>query len=246
MNRLTRIQADLDLVKEWDKLAPVRYQQITSGRDLSYHYILVPTVINLLSNSTGSGVDAGCGIGYLTNILSRSCGNILGLDPSENSIAIARQNYGAEASFLHSTLQDFAPRNPAKYDFVVANMVLMDVWNLKSFIDSAYQLLKSEGIFIFTVTHPWFWPRYYGYENEPWFAYSRELAVESPFRITAEPTCPLYSTHIHRPLEAYIEAFREARFSIDTLVEPMPSKQIEALYPQPWKYPRYLAGRCRR
>jgi SAM-dependent methyltransferase len=237
-----------EIVREWDDLAQLRYEQIITGRDLSYHNILLPTILKLLSsNSKLSGVDAGCGIGFLSHILARKQASVIGVDPSERSVAIAREHYGSEALFIHSSLEDFASeKNVQKFDFVVANMVLMDVLDLHEFISAAYRILKPTGVFVFTVTHPWFWPNYYGYANEPWYHYDIELIVESPFRITTEPDCQLFSTHIHRPLEVYISSLLQAQFSIDALAEPMPSQEIEAFYPRPWSYPRYLAGRCRR
>jgi hypothetical protein len=124
-------------------------------------------------------------------------------------------------------------------------MVLMDILDLRDFVAAVSKVLRANGAFIFSTTHPWFWPSYYGYVNEPWFRYSLELVIECPFKITAVPDCPLLSTHVHRPLEAYIQGFSKAGLSIEALHEPMPSADIDALYPEPWVYPRYLVGLCR-
>lgn len=99
---------------------------------------------------------------------------------------------------------------------------------------------------IFSISHPCFWPFYYGYAQEPWYRYDQEIIIESPFRITAEPDCNLASTHLHRPLEAYVRALVGENLSIEALHEPMPAPEIEALYSTPWAFPRYLFGICRR
>jgi hypothetical protein len=122
----------------------------------------------------------------------------------------------------------------------------MDVPDLHIFISGLYLVLRANGLLIFSVTHPWFWPNYYGYDQEPWYRYDRELIIESPFRITSTPDCPFLSTHVHRPLAAYIGALRQTGFSICDLREPMPSPDVEARYPRPWTTPRYLIGFCRR
>jgi hypothetical protein len=125
-------------------------------------------------------------------------------------------------------------------------MVLMDVPDLDTFLTAAYHIVRPGGMFVFSVTHPWFWPRYYGYESEAWFNYNAEIFIESPFRISMQPDCGLVSTHVHRSLEAYVRALLSARFSIEMLREPMPSTEVAALYPMPWFYPRYLVGSARR
>jgi SAM-dependent methyltransferase len=234
------------IASEWDVLAPIRFQQITSGEDITYHHILVPSVLGLIPRLPGAvALDAGCGIGYLTNLLADHAARVVGVDASAESIDIARAHFGTRAHFVQETLESHSAKNTGTYDLVIANMVLMDVLNLHVFISALHLALRPNGVLIFTITHPCFWPHYYGYAREPWYRYHKELIIESPFKITARTDCPFVSTHIHRPLEVYIGALRQTRFSIDDLREPMPSPDIEALYPFPWVTPRYLIGLCR-
>ena len=51
------------------------------------------------------------------------------------------------------------------------------------------------------------------------------------------------TTHVHRPLEQYVNVFAVAGFRLETVIEPMPSRKIEALYPQPWRFPRFIGLR---
>jgi len=235
------------IASEWDILAPVRFQQITSGEDITYHHVLVPSVLRLMPGQpVAAALDAGCGIGYLTNLLTDHAALVVGVDASAESIEIARAHFGTRADFIQETLESHSKKNTQAYDIVIANMVLMDVSDLDVFVSALHLVLRPNGVLIFSVTHPCFWPHYYGYDREPWYRYDRELIIESPFKITARPDCPFLSTHIHRPLEAYIGALRHARFFIDELREPMPSPDVEARYPDPWATPRYLVGRCRR
>ena len=231
---------------EWDALAPIRLQQITSGQDITYQHILVPSILDLVSGQAAvTAVDAGCGVGFLTDLLAEHAGGVIGVDPSAESIAIAREHFGKRVNFIQETLESFSEKNARSTDVVVANMVLMSVLDLNSFLTAAHRVLRPGGTLVFSMVHPCFWPSYYGYVHESWFRYDQELIVESPFKITAQPDCSLISTHVHRPLHAYVNAFRRALFSIEVLVEPMPSVEVDALYPEPWGYPRYLIGLCR-
>jgi predicted TPR repeat methyltransferase len=247
MFRNVDVKPPAAIVAEWDALAPIRLRQITSGADISYREVIAPSILALASKEApGIGLDAGCGIGYFTDLLAEKVGEVIGVDPSIESIAIARAHYGKRAAFHVATLEDYSAQNTCSADLVVTNMVLMDVVDLDSFLGAAYRVLRPGGALAFSTTHPCFWPSYYGYAHEPWYRYNQQLIVESPFRITAQPDCPLLSTHVHRPLNAYVQAFRKSLLSIEILSEPMPSADVEAHYPEPWKYPRYLVGLCRR
>jgi SAM-dependent methyltransferase len=235
------------IAAEWDALAPIRLRQITSGADISYRHVLVPSILRLaLNEAPATALDAGCGIGYLTDELAKHIGKVIGVDPSIESIAIARAYHSDRAVYYTETLESYSKQHAHSADLVVANMVLMDVLDLDGFIEAVRRVMRPEGALVFSTTHPCFWPSYYGYADEPWYRYDQEVIVESPFRITTQPECPLLSTHVHRPLSAYVQALRRSLFSIEVLSEPMPSADIEARYPAPWRYPRYLVGLCRR
>jgi ubiquinone/menaquinone biosynthesis C-methylase UbiE len=192
-------------------------------------------------------IDAGCGVGILTRHLNSHVQNVVGIDPSHESIEIAKKHYQRKnIEFITSSLEAFSRNTNKKVDVLTANMVLMDVINLKRFLTSAKGLLRPRGALIFSITHPWFWPLYYGYANEKWFRYEREIIIESPFRISNAPTGDLASTHVHRPLEKYFQLFRSAGFTIEYLKEPMPSPSTMRCYPQRWDFPRYIVGVCRR
>ena len=235
------------IIKEWDALAPTRLTQIISGQDITFNYILAPGILSLINGQNfESAIDAGCGIGILTVKLSKLIANIIGVDPSGKSIAIAKSSANQSLRFVQSTLEDFSRHSPQPVELIVANMVLMDTSNLDQFLGAVSTLLKPSGAFVFSIVHPCFWPEYYGYVNERWFDYSKEIIVESPFRISNQPDSTLFSTYVHRPLARYLEAFHKANMFLEVMREPMPSKSIARLYPRPWENPRYIIGRCRK
>ena len=92
------------------------------------------------------------------------------------------------------------------------------------------------------LTHPWFWPKYWGYEKASWYRYEREIFVEAEF-VTSTCSTEVVTTHVHRPLEQYARAFAEEGLVLETIVEPMPSPEVEALYPKRWAFPRFIALR---
>jgi hypothetical protein len=114
--------------------------------------------------------------------------------------------------------------------------------DLRGFAKALAVLLQARARFIATLTHPCFWPRYWGYESEPWFCYERETFIEAPFVISKRRT-EVRTTHIHRPLQQYVNVFAEEGFRLDALAEPIPEPEVQALYPKPWDFPRFLGLR---
>ena len=238
----------LELIEtEWDEVADLRRQQLKQGEDLSFLHILTPAVFALLTGSNlRRVVDLGCGTGTLTAMLAEKSGEVVGVDLSSRSIGIAEEDIGGRNNvrFYAGTVERFAQegRQPA-FTAAVANMTLMDCLDLNGFLQATSQLLVDGGCFVATITHPCFWPRYWGYESAEWFDYSQEIYVESPFRISTHVSRHT-TTHVHRPLSSYLNALTGYGLLVDRVTEPVPDKLVEGLFPSPWEYPRFLAIRA--
>lgn len=242
MFKLVPPKTTSELAKEWDALARVRLLQIQSGQDVTYNKVLCPLIVSIIRCYSPTKIlDVGCGVGVLTALLAEHADKTIGIDPSANSIDIARENYRVRADFLRSSIEEFS--HPLwKFDAIVANMVLMDCANLSEFCTCVRANCESGDIFVWSVTHPFFWAAYYGYANEKWFDYSSEQFVEGPFKISNQTEQLPPSTHIHRPLSMLINAIHRAGFVSIELYEPFPSEDVAKEYASSWDFPRYLVG----
>lgn len=243
-------KTDDDLAAEWDQAAALRLQQIETGIDLSYRHILLPEIERLAVGANLTSVlDVGCGVGVLASKLSSRADRIVGVDLSSECIRVARQrfNESANVSFENCRVEDFiTERRIGTFSLAIANMALMTTLALQPLLRATALALMPGGRFIFTITHPCFWPQYWEYNHAPWFNYMSEIAIEAPFRISRDGRSGIVTTHVHRPLQTYITSLRTAGFAIDDLSEPMPSEDVAKHYPTPWHFPRFLAGRCLR
>jgi SAM-dependent methyltransferase len=238
-----------DLAAEWDAIVDVRHRQILEGVDVSYNLILKPTVLELLEDRSSLArlIDVGCGSGDLSASLAQHCGQLVGVDVSPHSVEVAASvcRHLPNTSFYAASVERFASGS-AQRDFsvAVANMTLMTAPDLYQAIAGVAKVLSAGGTFVVTIAHPCFWPQYWGYDGADWFRYDREIGIEAPFRISHEETSCL-TTHFHRPLSQYAGTLSQLGFVVDRLVEPMPDAEVEARYPERWRFPRFLGLRCR-
>lgn len=238
-----------EIARQWNRVARLRAAQIQKGKDLSFTFILVPAIYKLSAQSDFTVViDIGCGPGFLTKQLASKAQRLIGIDMSEEMIDLAKDQCAnvTNVEFLNSTIENFA-RNIKKpfFTLAIANMSLMTTLHLNDVLKSVACVLRPGGHLVFTITHPRFWPFYHGYASKGWFNYKKEMLIEDVFRISLEsPRDGPKTIHIHRPLEQYMVSLSKAGFVVDEICEPIPTKDIEAKYPEPWKYPRFLGMRC--
>jgi SAM-dependent methyltransferase len=242
------------LAAEWDKVAADRDEVIAEGRDLSYVHILLPVLRQLSGDwlaDNGRVLDVGCGTGKLATELAKDnpqC-SVTGIDPSVQSIDIARAKRSTRKNLLFrdESIEDFVAdrQNHGSFELVIANMLFQNVSSLPDALNACAQVMTGDGALVFAVPHPCFWPRYWEYERKDWFHYDQELWIEAPFRTSLRPNGHLTTTHTHRPLSCYVNAFTDAGLGIEKLVEPYPDEDTKHKYPSVWEFPRFLLGRCR-
>lgn len=232
MIRFLTSKTQKEITQEWDKIAPVRDAQIVANNDKSFTSVLEPWVI-ARSRRSQKIVDVGCGTGRLTAKLREKADRVIGLDPSSTSIRIAR-SHDARGQYAVATVQEWVREHPNdSADLVVANMVLMDSLNLDD-VCAAIAHLSRNGKVVATITHPAFWPFYWGYATNPDFDYMRETIVEAPFK-TRSHSFSLPATHVHRPLNSYIDAFRRHGLQVSEFVE-LRGPESPSIFP----FPRFI------
>ena len=104
---------------------------------------------NLFIKNNAEVLDAACGVGYGTSILSQKAKSIIGIDYSKAAIKFAKQNYkNKKIKFIESNILKYKPNK--KFDAIVSLETLEHINREDgiNWIKKCYNILKKNGIFV--------------------------------------------------------------------------------------------------
>jgi len=199
---------------EWDLIASERLKDRRNNGDTSYQEILKPSILSKLKTIDCSNLlDIGCGTGELTFEVANIAKNITALDLSPKSIKLAQQYYSShKIEFINQDIESFTRVN--SYSGAYSNMAMMNMIDIKSCLSNTYSSLVDDASFIFTITHPAFWPLYWKYCEEEGFNYLEKTSIRRDFKTRNKTFKNLKTQHFHRPISEYINSAIDIGFEI--------------------------------
>jgi SAM-dependent methyltransferase len=134
------------------------YSQFPRSRDGLAAAAEWPSLRSMLPDLTGKRVlDLGCGFGYFAQwAVENGAAEVVGLDLSENMLAVARQNCaGMPVRFERADLET-ADFGSGEYDLVFSSLAVHYVADFDSFCARVRRALRPGGHFVFSMEHPVF------------------------------------------------------------------------------------------
>ncbi|MFD2629643.1 class I SAM-dependent methyltransferase [Oceanobacillus kapialis] len=208
------------------------------GESNRFHRELIrPYTEKLLALKKGQTIlDIACGNGNFSRRLAELGAKVVAFDYSATMIERAKKRSKEYLNQIDykvidaTSLDELSAVAKLQYDSAVANMALMDIADIIPLIKTLYQVLKPDGTFVFSITHPCFQTPGVKQINESedvdgkivtrnsiqTFKYLKPEAYEA-IGIKGQ-NVPHYM--FHRPLNAYIKLFSELGFVLDGLEEP--------------------------
>jgi len=243
--------------KKWDKLASIHdrdrevacraYLDLIAGRRTknvklalklnlgSVMLIEVPYILELIGDVRGKRVlDAGCGGGFYSLLLSEKGARVLGIDDSEEMIRIAKGNASGrmlDAEFMVRDVSDLKIEDVV-FDLVLSTLVLMDVKELDKCVSELVRVTRNGGEIIVSVQHPILtagdWERE---SRQKLFRkldnYFTERELEAVWENERKELISF--KYYHRSLQAYIQPFLGRGCVLTRLIEPQPHKTYQIL-----------------
>ncbi|MFW9800093.1 MAG: class I SAM-dependent methyltransferase [Candidatus Thorarchaeota archaeon] len=227
--------------KQWEANSEV-FARLIAGEGTPHHqHILNPCVEGLLGDVSGKKLlDAGCGEGYLSRHYAEKGATVSGVDISSKLINACR-NHPSQATlrieYLVGSICELGSLPDDYFDVVLCNLVLLNVPCLDSALRNLFRVMRSGGIFVFSVVHPAY--NFYGpgswemgekvsktgrreglYFKADWYFDEREY--KRYWRTREGEKFPEPISFFHRTLSTYVRSLIDKGFQITNMEEPRP------------------------
>lgn len=222
------------VAKEWDDAAESWVDFVRQGKDYFRDELNNPGMFRMIGDVKGQLVlDVACGEGYSTRILAGKGAKVIGIDLSKKLIEYAKSQEEKDGLGIAYYVTDSAvlSRFPANcFDLVTCFMAIMDIEHYEEAIGEIARVMKDDGRFIFSITHPCF---DYSTKNGKiemtarYFKTGTERVQWDMKRLLR----PFETTSFHRTLTDYSKALCKHGLLIRRLLEPKPTKKGRAEYP---------------
>ncbi|HEX6777991.1 MAG TPA: methyltransferase domain-containing protein [Ktedonobacterales bacterium] len=235
--------ADYDHIAEWYD------EQVRAGTLI--HSLVLPALFGLIGEVAGQHIcDLACGQGIVTRQLAQRGANVVGVDRSERLLAIARQEHtSAPQAILYQNddAQQGQTLADASFDGAVCNMALMDIPDLTATFRTVHRILRPQGWFVFSITHP-----YVQMPDSAWNQRADGTIIRESGNYFAEGFwMPAPGSGVrgrvgaqHRTLSTYCNSLTRAGFQIQAISEPRASGDLEQRFPGYRSLPAALVVYC--
>ncbi len=213
--------SNADALKAWNTIPQEHAANFGDEGDFTRKYLLNPVLFDLLDDVTGKTIlDAGCGQGYLARLLARKGATVTGVEPTEVFYTYAQQREQAEPLSITYIQEDLSmwTGEVDSFDFVIANMVFMDIPDYLSALHNCIAALKNGGQLIFSLLHPCF--------EESGSAWQAKGYVEVRNYFEVRAVEQTYGYFIHRSLSTYLNDLIAAGCTLTRVIEPQLDRAI--------------------
>ena len=200
----------------------------------------IPAMKKLLRDVKNKKIlDAGCGFGFYSVYCAQRGAVVSAIDISETMIEIAKQEAkeaGVNIEFRVQDMTDLQGFITNTFDIVIsANAACFEVPN---FLKEASRVLKPKGTIFFVEVHPMITTKYGDY-------FDRGIRKAINVFGKLQSSDPDYEWQWeHFTLGDYFQAFRDAGFRIDRILEPEPDPTLKDINPELFnrasKYPIFM------
>lgn len=168
-------------------------------------------------------LDAGCGAGAQCEWLLGEGADVIGIDLSAAMVEEARRRCGDRARFFVADLAEPLELEPGSLDGITCSLVLHYLEDLAVPLRSFARALRPGGWAVISLDHPFGAP----VPGQAGGYFDTELVGDTWRKADVEVTQFFW----RRPLSAIIHAFAAARFVIEDIAEPQPSREALEQFP---------------
>lgn len=207
----------------WDEHAQWWIDGFTDGADPEYVEQIIPMALEELEGLKLI-LDVGCGDGQIARALAMQGAEVLGVDPTQKHIDIARERGGGPSYQLGGA--SLLPAADNSMDAVIACLVFEHIDEVEKAISEVARVLKPGGQFSFFLNHPLLQTPGSGWIDDHIIDPPEQYWRIGPYLVEAESVeeveKDVYIRFIHRPLSRYINLLLAHGLVLERMVEPSP------------------------
>ena len=196
----------------------------------------IPALFSLLPDLNGKRVlDLGCGFGeHCIHYINMGAAKVTGIDISEKMLEVARkENSDTKITYINMPIEDILQINEM-FDVVISSLAFHYIEDFTGVVNSVYEMLNNGGTFVFSQEHPLCtchsggdrWTK----DNE-----GNKLYLNlSDYGLEGERESVWFVNNVkkyHRTFSNIINTLIEAGFSIEKMIEPLPTKELLEKHP---------------
>lgn len=220
----------------WDKAADWWNSEAGDNGIWHQQYDIDPIVFEILGDVKNKKIiEIGCGNGYFARLLAGKGAKITAVDLSSKLLSFAEKKEKTNPLSIKYLLRDAADLREIKnesFDIAVANMSMMDIADTEKAIKEISRVLKENGCFIFSITHPVFCDylqRWVMFEDggKKYFAKATGIYLSSVIKKRILWTSQAEAPHYHHSVETWFGYLKNANFLVSDFREITTKKTVK-------------------
>ena len=212
------------------------YKKIRENEVNANNLFEIPALFSMMPELEGKRVlDLGCGFGeHCKKFVDCGAQRVVGVDISEKMLAVANEENCDLRITYHNMPMEEIGQLQERFDIVISSLAIHYVEAFEGVIKSVYNLLEDGGVFIFSQENP-LCTCHAGGDRWTRDEKGKKLHVNlSNYGVEGERESVWFVDNVkkyHRIFSTIVNTLIQTGFSIEKMIEPLPSEGLLEKYP---------------
>lgn len=212
------------------------YKKIRDNKVNANNLFEIPALFSMMPDLKGKRVlDLGCGFGeHCRRFVECGAKKVVGIDISEKMLEVARaENSDSKITYINMAMEEISQLQE-KFDIVISSLAFHYVEDFEGVIKAVYNMLDENGIFIFSQENP-LCTCHSGGERWTRDEHGNKLYLNlKDYGVEGERESVWFVDNVkkyHRTFSTIINTLIEVGFSIEKMIEPLPTDELLEKHP---------------
>ena len=213
------------------------YKKIRENEANANNLFEIPALFSMLPDLKDKTIlDLGCGFGeHCKRFVESGAKKVIGIDISEKMLEIAKQeNADSKITYINMPMENISQLNE-KFDIVVSSLAFHYVQDFSGVVKNIYDMLNENGVFLFSQENP-LCTCFSGGNRWTKDENGNKLYINlSNYGIEGERESTWFVDNVkkyHRTFSTIINTLIETGFTIEKMIEPLPTEDLLKKYPE--------------